>query len=225
MHASPLSWIAFACAVVAAGIMIYYLIYRPPLNTRVKLLMLLAVGVLPIMTAMIGNLEGLQATEHQAFCGSCHTMDMHIADANDPGSLSLAAIHSRTLKFGDKSCYVCHKDYGMFGYAMTKLGGMGHVYMFLSEFAWYDMEEALPKIHIARPFKNDNCMQCHSTTGRIWNGVADHNGLLEDLRTGTTSCASAGCHGYAHPFSKPDEETPSDAEAHSALQAPSPEGT
>ncbi|MBW1907887.1 MAG: NapC/NirT family cytochrome c [Deltaproteobacteria bacterium] len=141
MHASPLSWIAFACAVVAAGIMIYYLIYRPPLNTRVKLLMLLAVGVLPIMTAMIGNLEGLQATEHQAFCGSCHTMDMHIADANDPDSLSLAAIHSRTLKFGDKSCYVCHKDYGMFGYAMTKIGGMGHVYMFLSEFAWYDMEE------------------------------------------------------------------------------------
>ena len=113
----------------------------------------------------------------------------------------------------------------MFGYAMTKLGGMGHVYMFLSEYAWYDMEEALPKIHIARPFKNDNCMQCHSTTGRIWNGVADHSELLEDLRTGTTSCASAGCHGYAHPFSKPDEETPSDAEAHSALQAPSPEGT
>ena len=108
MHVSPLSWIALTCAVVAAVIMIYYLIYRPPLNGRVKALMMVAVGVLPIMTAMIGNLEGLQATEHQAFCGSCHTMDMHIADANDPDSLSLSAIHSRTIKFGDKSCYVCH---------------------------------------------------------------------------------------------------------------------
>lgn len=225
MHISPLSLIAFACAVVAAGLMIYYLVARPPLNARVKLLMLLGVGVLPILTAMIGNMEGLQATEHQAFCGSCHTMDMHIADANDPNSDSLAAIHSRTVKFGDKSCYVCHKDYGMFGYAMTKLGGMGHVYKFVSEWMWYDRDEVLEKIHIARPFKNDNCMQCHSTTGKIWNEVADHNGLLDDVRTDQTSCASAGCHGYAHPFSKPDDETPSDGEVHSALQDPAPEGT
>jgi cytochrome c-type protein NapC len=225
MHISPLSWIAFASAVIAAGLMLYYLIARPPLNARVKLLMLLGVGVLPIMTAMIGNMEGLEATEQQAFCGSCHTMDMHIADANDPNSESLAAIHSRTHKFGGMSCYVCHKDYGMFGYAMTKLGGMGHVYMYLSEFMWYDMAEALPKVHMARPFKNENCMQCHSTTGKIWTGIADHNGLLEDLRTDGTSCASAGCHGYAHPFSKPDGETPSHGEAHSALNVPSPEGT
>lgn len=224
MHVSPLSWIALTCAVVAAVIMILYLIYRPPLDGKVKALMMLGVGVLPIMTALIGNVEGLRATEHQAFCGSCHTLDMHIADANDLESTSLASIHSRNPKFGDKSCYVCHRDHGMFGYTLTKLGGMRDVYMFLSEFAWYDMEEALPKLHIRRPFKNDNCMQCHSTTGRIWNDVPDHKGLLEDLRTGETSCVSAGCHGYAHPLSKPEEETPSEAEVHSALQAPSSEG-
>jgi hypothetical protein len=62
MHVSPLSWIALTCAVVAATIMIYYLIYRPPLNGRVKGLMMVGVGVLPLMTAMIGNMEGLQAT-------------------------------------------------------------------------------------------------------------------------------------------------------------------
>jgi hypothetical protein len=104
---------------------------------------------------------------------------------------------------------------------------MGHVYMFLSEYAWYDLEEALPKIHMARPFKNNNCMQCHSTTGRIWSEVADHGGLLEDIRTGATSCASGGCHGYAHPFSKSEEETPSDAgagalEGDTALDAGAP---
>lgn len=223
MHASPLSWIAFACALVAAGIMVYYLIRRPPLDAAGKTVMLLGVGILPIAVAMIGNMEGLAATEHQQFCGSCHTMDMWIEDANDPDSDSLAAIHSRTTKFGDKSCYVCHKDYGMFGYAMTKIGGMGHVYQFLTEWMWYDREEVLDKIHIARPFKNDNCMQCHSTTGRIWTDTQDHAGLVGDLRSGETSCVSAGCHGYAHPFSKDDEKTPSTNEAHTSLRIHAPE--
>jgi cytochrome c-type protein NapC len=217
MHVSPLSWIGFACALVAAGIMIYYLWRRPPLDAAGKSVMMLGVGVLPIMVAMIGNMEGLAATEKQGFCGSCHTMDMWIEDANDPESESLAAIHSRTTKFGGKSCYVCHKDYGMFGYAMTKLGGMGHVYKFLSEWMWYDRDEVLDKIHIARPFKNENCMQCHSTTGAIWSGTQDHAGLVGDLRSGETSCVSAGCHGYAHPFSKPEDETPSAEEVHSSI--------
>ena len=114
--------------------------------------------------------------------------------------------------FGDRSCYVCHKDYGMYGYALTKLGGMGHVYYFLTDFMWEDVHESIPRVHIARPFRNENCMQCHSTSGRIWNEVADHQGLLDDLRSGRTSCASVGCHGYAHPFSKPEEGNA--AEAH-----------
>jgi len=225
MHVSALSWIALGAAIVAAIIMILYLIYRPPLDWWVRGLLFMGIGVLPNVTAFVGNLEGLRATEQQTFCGSCHTMDMWIEDANDIESASLAAIHSRNHKFGSSSCYVCHKDYGMFGYVVTKIGGMGHVYKFLSEWMRYTDEEVISKIHIANPYKNGNCMQCHTTTGSIWSGVADHNGLLEDLRTGETSCVSAGCHGYAHPFSKPDEETPSDVEAHSAAQIPAPEGT
>jgi len=225
MHVSPLSWIALSAGIIAAIIMILYLIYRPPLDWKTRGLLFMGIGVLPNVVAFVGNVEGLRATEHQAFCASCHTMDMWIEDANDIESASLAAIHSRNAKFGNSSCYVCHKDYGMFGYVVTKIGGMGHVYEFLSEWMRYDDEEVLSKIHIAQPFKNDNCMQCHTTTGSIWSDVADHNGLLGDLRTGETSCVSAGCHGYAHPFSKPAEETPSHAEALSAAQAPSPEGT
>jgi hypothetical protein len=225
MHASPLAWIAFGSALISAVILLNYLVRRPKLTGPVKGVLILGLGVLPIVTAMVGNMEGLAATEHQGFCGSCHTMDRHIEDANDPNSISLAAMHSRNPKFGDKSCYVCHKDYGMYGYALTKLGGMGHVYLFLTEFMWMDVDEALPKVHIKRPFKNENCMQCHTTRGYLWNGVADHQGLLDDLRAGETSCASAGCHGYAHPFSKPDQETPSEAEARSADTTPSPEET
>ncbi len=225
MHVSPLAWIALTCAVVAAVIMVLYLVYRPPLDGKTKGFLALGLGVLPIMTALIGNVEGLRATEHQAFCGSCHTMDLHIADANDPDSMGLAAIHSRTKMFGDRSCYVCHKDYGMYGYTLTKLGGMGHVYYFLTDYAWEDADESLPRVHIARPFRNRNCMQCHSTSGRIWNGVPDHQGLLEDLRTGQTSCASAGCHGYAHPFSKPPEDETEPVEARLNPGVMAPEGT
>jgi cytochrome c-type protein NapC len=86
------------------------------------------------------------------------------------------------------------------------------VYEFVSGWMLYDREEVLEKIHIKRPFKNENCMQCHSTTGAIWTNTQDHVGLLEDLRAGTTSCASAGCHGYAHPFSKPQDGPPSPAQ-------------
>ena len=86
MHVSPLSWIALTCAVVAAGIMIYYLVRRPSLDLAGMSLMFLGLGVLPIMVALIGNVEGLDATERQGFCGSCHTMDMWIEDANDPDS-------------------------------------------------------------------------------------------------------------------------------------------
>jgi len=224
VHVTPLALIALAAALVAAAIMIYYLVRRPPLDGKGMFLMVMGVGVLPIIVALVGNVNGLQSTEQQGFCGSCHTMDMHIADANDPESESLAAIHSRTTKFGGSSCYVCHKDYGMLGYALTKVGGMGHVYRFLTEFMWYDMEEALPKIHIARPYKNENCMQCHSTTGAIWTDVQDHSGLLGDLRSGETSCVSAGCHGYAHPFSKPEDEAET-VEAHSTVQPQTREGT
>lgn len=184
--------------------MVSYLVYRPPLDARMRGVLALGLGVLPITVALVGNVKGLHATEQQGFCGSCHTMKLHIADANDPDSMGLAAIHSRTKMFGDRSCYLCHKDYGMYGYVLTKLGGMGHVYYFVTDYAWEDVEESLPRIHLASPFRNDNCMQCHSTSGRIWSEVPDHEGLVDDLRSGETSCVGAGCHGYAHPFSKAD---------------------
>jgi cytochrome c-type protein NapC len=219
MHASPLAWIALGSALIAAAIMVWYIVRRPRLNGQVKVTLILGLGVLPIITALVGNMEGLAATEDRKFCGSCHTMNQWIDDVSDPNSMSLAAIHSRNHKFGGQSCYVCHKDYGMYGYALTKIGGMKHVYLFLTEFMWMSPEESLPKVHISKPFKNQNCMQCHTTTGNLWSDVPDHNGLLNDLRSGSTSCASAGCHGYAHPFSKPDKETPSSAEA-KALATP-----
>ena len=68
------------------------------------------------------------------------------------------------------------------------------------------IEEAKKTIHLRAPYPNDNCMQCHSTRDELWLKVPDHEASLEDVRAGRVSCASAGCHGLAHPFFQPREE-------------------
>jgi cytochrome c-type protein NapC len=45
-------------------------------------------------------------------------------------------------------------------------------------------------------------MHCHSTDNPIWNAVPEHASLIVRVRDGSISCASNGCHGPAHPFSK-----------------------
>jgi cytochrome c-type protein NapC len=141
------------------------------------------------------------------FCGSCHTMTPYTSDAANPFSDSLASLHSRNELFGDRSCYVCHADYGMYGTVSTKLSGMKHVWEYYSEFRDIPAQEALPLIHLYRPYPNANCMQCHSTRIAGWMEVDEHASAVEPIRSGAMSCASFGCHGPSHPFSKP-EETP-----------------
>jgi hypothetical protein len=61
-------------------------------------------------------------------------------------------------------------------------------------------------MELYKPYTNAACMTCHSTTLKGYLSVDDHRGTLDEIRTGETSCVSAGCHGPAHPFSKPDED-------------------
>jgi cytochrome c-type protein NapC len=77
-------------------------------------------------------------------------------------------------------------------------------------------EEALPKLHLYKPYDNGNCRQCHSMQGPHWKKVPEHRSLAEALVKNQVSCASAGCHGVAHPFSKP----PSEAGLPKAFQIP-----
>jgi cytochrome c-type protein NapC len=92
----------------------------------------------------------------------------------------------------------------MYGTLLTKLGGMRHVWLYYTEFRTMPLDEARQKIHLVKPYPNDNCMQCHSTALQGWAKTPDHRSSLEDVRTGRVSCASAGCHGYAHPNTKSD---------------------
>jgi nitrate/TMAO reductase-like tetraheme cytochrome c subunit len=202
MNLDVFGWIALAGAALSALVIIWYLAARPPLTRATKIALLFGIGVFPIATAGSGNYAGFEATKAVRFCGACHVMTPYKADAQDPSSKSLAAIHTRTAQFGHESCYTCHADYGMFGTIKTKMGGMGHVYEYLFNFRQLSLEEAIPKIHLKKPFKSSTCMRCHTGTAPNFAAVGDHAGLLEELKSGKVGCVGEGCHGPAHPWSK-----------------------
>jgi nitrate/TMAO reductase-like tetraheme cytochrome c subunit len=200
---NPLAAFAVLCAAGSIAILIWFLVRRPILQRTTKIALLFGIGLLPLGTAGTGNISGYEATKTRTFCGSCHVMVPYAQDSENPLSDSLAARHARAPSFGHSNCYTCHADYGMYGTITTKMGGMRHVYEYLLHFHALTLDEALPRIHLRGRFKNSNCMQCHSTEAPLWLEVGDHASLLPRLRSNEVSCASEGCHGFAHPFSQP----------------------
>jgi cytochrome c-type protein NapC len=209
MHFSPLTAIALGCALASAVLLVGYLAVRPAWTAPTKIVLLLGLGVFPIAAAATGNVQGYERTKQRAFCGDCHVMEAHRDDSDDPTSTSLSSRHARNKLFGEENCYTCHEDYGMFGTVLTKLGGMRHVWLYYTEYYSTSLAQAREEIHILQPFPNGNCMQCHSTKVTLWLDVPDHRETVDDLRANRISCASAGCHGYAHPNFRPSAGTSS----------------
>ena len=205
MGFDPLAAITIGFAACSAVLVLWYLLRRPLLVRSTKIVLLFGIGLLPIGAALSGNYAGFEATKQRSFCGSCHVMTAYAEDSNDPQSTTLAARHGRNAMFGDQNCYTCHADYSMFGTVQTKLGGLRHVYHYVLTYHDMPLEQARESIHIREPFKNQTCMHCHSTKNPGWDAVADHASITERVRTGSVSCASEGCHGPAHPFTKPSK--------------------
>lgn len=200
---SGLSWVTVLAAVLALAILAVFWLKKPALSVVWRLLLFLGIAVLPTLAAGTSTVYGLEKTTQREFCGSCHVMEAHVGDATDPLSQSLAARHTRNEMFGHQSCYKCHANYGMFGYALTKLDGMNHVrHYYFGEYGDLTLNQAVTAIHIKKPFPNTTCLQCHAGTGKLWKDVPDHRSAEELVRSGRLSCASSGCHGAAHPFSK-----------------------
>lgn len=199
----PFALFAIACAAFSVLLLVWYLVRRPALTRATKIVLLFGIGLLPIATAANGNIAGFHATKTTKFCASsCHVMVPYGEDSWDPKSTSLAARHARNEAFGKENCYTCHADYGMFGTITTKIGGMRHVKEYLLHYKDLTLDEAIPTIEIIRPYQNSTCIHCHSTENPTWNEVGDHASTLAEVRAGTVSCASEGCHGPAHPWSK-----------------------
>lgn len=223
MHDTLPGILALTAAGLAATIIIAFLVKKPVLDLTVKLWLLVGLGGLPAIAGATSTAAGMEETTRRSFCGSCHVMDAHYDDASNPASQSLAARHSRNPLFGDHSCYTCHADYGMFGYIMTKRAGMGHVYQYyLGGYRQMTLADALTKIRLHKPYDNTNCRQCHTTTTHDWRRVPDHASLEAQLDSNQVSCVSAGCHGYAHPFTKNDARPGSNANAHPSSSAAHP---
>ena len=208
IHLHPVMTVALGCGALSAATVLWYLVRRPALTRMTKLALLFGIGILPLATASTGNIADFEGTKARTFCGSCHVMVPYAEDSANPLSTTLAARHARNAMFGDDNCYACHANYGMFGTIITKAGGMRHVYEYLFHYRNMSLAEAREKIHIREPFQNATCMHCHSTELPEWNAVKEHASLLDRLRVGSVSCASSGCHGPAHPFSKPAEAQP-----------------
>lgn len=198
----PLAAGTIAFAALAAAIMVWFLVEKPALVSSTKLILFAGILILPVAAASTGNVHGYVASQERPFCGSCHVMLPYTDDSNDPGSKTLAALHSRTELFGEKNCYMCHADYGMFGTVLTKINGLHHVYEYHLNYSSMPLEASIGKIQLYKPFNNESCLHCHSTKTAGWSKVKDHLGAEDDVRAGTLSCASEGCHGPAHPFSK-----------------------
>lgn len=202
-HLAWLDVAALSAAAMAAIILVWFLVRRPPLSRVVKVALLLGIGVFPIGAALVGNVSGYQRTMSRSFCGSCHTMEPWTSDAANPHSLSLAAIHSRSKEFGAESCYRCHQNYEMFGTIATKANGMRHVWMYYTDYKDVPNDVAVTRIALYQPFPNGTCMQCHSTETPRWLAVPEHESTKDLARSGKLGCATAGCHGPAHPFATP----------------------
>jgi hypothetical protein len=203
MSTDPFLLVALGTAGLSTIVLLWYLIKRPALDRTTKIALLFGVGILPIATAANGNVAGYNATKTTKFCASsCHVMVPYGEDSWNDKSTSLASRHARNDAFGSENCYACHADYGMFGTVTTKIGGMRHVYEYLTHYHSMPIEESLVKIELQKPFRNEACTRCHSTHNQLWNQIGDHASTLQQVRANTVSCASEGCHGFAHPFSK-----------------------
>lgn len=205
--ATPMGALAVVAAFIAASLLIHHLVVRPPLLATTRLKLLLGLAIFPFLAAVATTASGMQRTTERDFCGSCHVMTTHLADLENSKSPSLASRHGRNHEMGPHACYVCHADYGMLGYPMTKLTGLSHVYYYyLGGYKDWSLERFHNEVRIAKPFPNANCRQCHSGTLASFTNVREHLAAMDEIENNTISCASAGCHGVAHPFSKKAEE-------------------
>lgn len=67
---------AVVAAILAAIILIWYLVRQPPLSKAIKVWLLAGLGALPILVALTGNVAAYEQTKEREFCGACHVMGL-----------------------------------------------------------------------------------------------------------------------------------------------------
>ena len=151
--------------------------------------LLVALGIVPVSVAFLASAHGIERSTTVAACGSCHVMRAHVADLLDGKSESLAAVHAKHRYIRERHCYTCHSDYGLAGTIQAKLAGLGHVWKYTTG------AYALP-LHIAQPYPNARCLECHGESVKFRTSGNHPEADLREMVAEKTSCLD--CHGPAH---------------------------
>jgi cytochrome c-type protein NapC len=191
---APAGAAAVVLSLIAAALVIGFLVRSPELTPGRKLLLGLALFVLPTMAAMLGNVHNIETTKTVEFCGSCHVMTSYVEDVKSADSRSLASLHARLPVFEGEACYICHADYGMFGGVTTKIGGLHHVVDFHSN-DWSTPGHRPPALY--KPYDMSRCLRCHDPLRA--GAPLEHRVHAQKLQDRTISCSATGCHGPPHP--------------------------
>lgn len=177
---------------VASVIMILYpLLFRRDRlgGPHSKWMLFFGLCVMPLPVLFLSNAVGLEQSKDLSFCQSCHVMQPFLSDMKDPDSDLLAARHYRNRLIQKEQCWTCHSDYGIFGTAQAKLGGLHDVYLYLTD------AYELP-IQLRQPYNFTICLGCHGESARFQQEQM-HEDLVPDVVSGDIACTD--CHEMAHP--------------------------
>jgi cytochrome c-type protein NapC len=161
-----------------------------------KVLAFMALLILPALSVWAGFNEHMERATSTSFCLSCHVMtDYGRSLLVDDRSYIPARHFQSNLIPRDHACYTCHTDYTMFGTVKSKIRGMRHL--------WVQYAGAAPKaadIKLYTPFNNRECLHCHLGSRKFEEVTSHHKTpeLLGNIKAGTRSCMSGGCHDTIH---------------------------
>lgn len=156
-----------------------------------KVLGFVALFILPSIATWWGVEAHIERSKQTAFCLSCHIMEPygHSLYVDDKKWIPAAHFQNHRIPV-DEACYTCHTDYTLFGGFKAKLRGMHHVW------AQYVTGPKLP-IHLYEPYNNRECLHCHAGA-RGFEEEPTHQAMMDDLKSGQTSCLTSGCHDTVH---------------------------
>lgn len=183
---------------VVALVLILLVVLRPSMTRERggKLLVFLAVVVVPLTITWIGTRTHLEHSKSTHFCLSCHAMEPYGRSLGIDDTDYLPAGHYQNKRIPrEDGCYTCHTTYTMFGDFQAKLRGMKHVYV--------NYFGTVPeKLKLYEPYRNRECLYCHGGA-RAFEELEDHADSRADLEADALSCLD--CHDLVHGVEELDE--------------------
>lgn len=151
------------------------------------------VVALPLLATTGSAAYSVKASSETEFCLRCHEMTDYgkTLFVDDPSVLPAVHYQNRLVD-RDHACYVCHKDYAMFGNVTTKLNGLHHL-----RIHYLGTVPAPGEFELYAPYPNSNCLHCHEDSRRFIE-AAPHQEPLESLIANETSCLSCHSQGHGH---------------------------